>query len=90
MKKVILVIALLSGSGCSHLGIMSEDAGLSALASDVSVPANGQVIYTIDRKPRTDPAAMMYYREMGTTRSIFDSFFGKAKGSAKTYINGGS
>jgi len=76
-NNTMLMLAFLSliTQGCSSLGFVNEDAGLSMLASDVSVPANGQVIYTIDRRPRTDLAARSWAKSNGVSRSYM-SWFG--------------
>ena len=73
-------------SGCSSLGLTNEDAGHSVLASDVSVPANGEVVYTIARNPRTDSEARRYYKDNNISRSLF-SWFGFKDGPKVT--NGG-
>ncbi len=76
MKYYALIsFLLLLLSGCSSLGLTNEDAGHSVLASDVSVPANGSVVYTVERNPRTSIAARRWSKENGVSRSLF-SWFG--------------
>jgi hypothetical protein len=69
------------------LGFTNEDAGHSLLASDVSVPANGNVTYVISRNPRTDMAARQYNRDMSVSRSFFGWFKGSA-GKTRSHIGG--
>lgn len=87
MKKLIIAAVILSCSGCGSLGVTPEDAGNSAIVSNATVPANGSVVFTIERNPRTDPEAQQYYKQMGITRSI-GSWFGLGNaGQAKTQIS---
>jgi len=75
MNRLIVLSAVLTLQACSSAGWTNEDAGLSLLASDVSVPANGQVVYTIDRRPRTDMDARRWARDNSVSRSYL-SWFG--------------
>jgi hypothetical protein len=87
--KYICCVLLLLFSGCSSLGFTNEDAGHSVLASDVSVPANGNVTYIISRNPRTDGAARQYNKDMNVSRSYFSWFsFKKDAGKASSHIGG--
>lgn len=83
MKRLCYVLAVGLLTGCSALNLSNEDAGHSILASDVTVPANGQVIYTIDRRPRTDAAARQYSQDNNVSRSLF-SYFTRSKGTVRT------
>lgn len=74
MKKLMLVVVLFC-SGCSSLGFVNEDAGLSMMGGDVSVPANGSVRYTIERMPNMSPEARAWARENKVSRSVL-SWFG--------------
>lgn len=76
MKRLILIGCICCvATGCASLGWTNEDSGLAMLASDVSVPANGEVVYTISRKPNTSRAAREWGRDMGMNRT-FGGWFG--------------
>ncbi len=80
MKRLIIVGCLVA-SGCASLGVVNEDSGLAMLASDVSVPANGEVVYTIQRRPNTSRAAREWGRDVGLNRT-FGGWFGVNAGPA--------
>lgn len=86
MKAKLLAVMLLC-SGCSSLGFVNEDAGLTMMGGDVSVPANGSVRYTIERLPNMSPEARAWARENGVTRSVL-GWFGFSGGPRVK--NGGS
>lgn len=83
MKLIMMLCFVALLTGCASLGLSNEDAGHSVLASDVSVPANGEVVYTISRNPRTDQAARQYNRDMSVSRSFFGWFKPRA-GTVRT------
>ena len=89
MKYLCCVLLVCLSGGCASAGWTNEDAGHSVLASNVSVPANGKVVYTIDRSPRTDGKARQYNQDMSVSRSFFSWFgFKKNAGSARSHIGG--
>jgi len=90
MKTLMLIlVVMVFCSGCASLGWTNEDSGVAVLASDVSIPANGSVKYTVERNPRTDPEASEYYRQMGVKRSALSwfGFDGSKAGRAKTHMD---
>ena len=86
MKYFGLFLFCLGFVSCSSVGFTNEDAGHSVLASNVSVPANGEVIYRVSRNPRVGADAKQWSEDMGVSRSYFSWFgFKKDAGTAKTY-----
>lgn len=81
MKRLILVGCLVAASGCGSMRLTNEDAGGAMLASDVTMPANGKVIMTLERKPNTSDHAQRYYQTMGVNRG-FGGWFGVNAGPA--------
>jgi hypothetical protein len=87
MRYLLCVLSLVCLQGCSSLGLTNEDAGHSILAGDVTIPANGAVVYTISRNPRLDPAAQQYNRDMSVSRSFF-GWFKRDAGKARAHVGG--
>lgn len=91
MNKLTLTLLAVMLQACASAGFTNEDAGLSVLASDVSVPANGRVIYTIDRQPRMGADADRWAAGNGVNRSVlswfgFDAGDRQPVGNAKNQI----
>ena len=74
MKYFCCILLLFCLAGCSLLGVTNEDAGNTAVVSNVTLPANGSIEYKISRNPRTDASSRQYNKDMSVSRSFFGWF----------------
>lgn len=80
VKRLVLLLTIANVVGaCGSMRLTNEDAGGAMLASDLTIPANGKVVMTLERRPNTSKHAKRYYEAMGVNRS-FLGWYGQSAG----------